>query len=267
MATVLGGVSYGLYFTAKRYIIPLIAPPTPPQLESDKVHVDESFERAFALLEQLSTDTTALKEAEEQRTNRLDAALEDLEDTIKLMKEADRRRDDDARRNADEIRGLRDLIPKALDANKETQEQRLRELGTELKSLKTLVGNRVGTAARPGESAAGAGALRAQSSGVYSTQQPVQGTGTPVNGVPQTPSVAQTSTPAPAVDGQAAGSGSATTTATAGSDIARTSSPYGRLTNGKAAIPAWQMAASKKSEEENKKTDTSESGTVTEATA
>ncbi|KAK5016304.1 peroxisomal membrane protein pex14, partial [Cryomyces antarcticus] len=32
MATVTGGISYGLYVTAKRYIIPLIAPPTPPQL-------------------------------------------------------------------------------------------------------------------------------------------------------------------------------------------------------------------------------------------
>src|SRR5215469_7092058 len=144
MATVMGGVGYGLYFMAKRYIIPLIAPPTTPQLEQDKSAIDSSFEKAFALLDQLQTDTSALKVAEESRTQRLDSALTELESVVVTLKEQDRRREDDARRNADEIRGLRDLIPQAIDAQKEGQEERLKELGAELKSLKTLVGNRMG---------------------------------------------------------------------------------------------------------------------------
>ncbi|KAF2097402.1 hypothetical protein NA57DRAFT_22523, partial [Rhizodiscina lignyota] len=259
MATVMGGVGYGLYFTAKRYIIPLIAPPTPPQLESDKAHVDASFERAFALLDQLSTDTATLKDSEEQRTSKLDAALLDLEETVKILKDADRRRDDDARRTADEVRGLRDLIPKALDANKESQESRLRELGTELKSLKTLVGNRIG-GPRPGESAVNAGALRSQSSLYGNSQTQTQQTSQP-NGTPA--STAQPSTPS--TDVPAGGSSSSPAASNvAASEVPRTSSPYGRLTNGKAAIPAWQMAAAKQTQEEKK--DTSESGTVTETT-
>lgn len=255
MATVLGGVGYGLYFTAKRYIVPLIAPPTPPQLESDKAHVDQSFERAFALLDQLSTDTTTLKASEETRTQRLDAALNDLETTLAGLKESDRRRDDDARRTADEVRGLRDLIPKALEANKESQEQRLRELGTELKSLKTLVGNRV-NGPRPGESAAGAGALRAQS-GIYGgAQQPQQTPQQPVNGPNGTAAAAASTTE---------GTGSSTAPTTNGVSDATKSPSYNRFTGGKAAIPAWQMAAQKKTDDE-KKADTSESGTVTETT-
>jgi peroxin-14 len=261
MATVLGGVGYGLYFTAKRYIIPLVAPPTPPQLESDKAQIDASFERAFALLDQLSTDTTALKSAEEQRTSRLDAALLDLEETVKILKEADRRRDDDARRTADEVRGLRDLIPKALEANKENQEQRLRELGTELKSLKTLVGNRV-AGPRPGESAVGAGALRAQA-GLYGNAQ--SQSQQPQQSQPNGTQAATSQTASPSTDGPSGGSGSGYgVSGVNAAEVPRTSSPYSRLTNGKAAIPAWQMAAQKKTEEDKK--DTSESGTITETT-
>lgn len=70
MATVVGGASYGLYVLANRYIRPLIAPPTPPQLEQDKAAIDEQFSKAFALLDTLSEDTTKLKDAEEERTKK-----------------------------------------------------------------------------------------------------------------------------------------------------------------------------------------------------
>ena len=48
MATVMGGVSYGLYFTAKRYILPIISPPTAPQLEQDKAALEDELERLRA---------------------------------------------------------------------------------------------------------------------------------------------------------------------------------------------------------------------------
>lgn len=260
MATVLGGVSYGLYFTAKRYIVPLIAPPTPPQLEADKAHVDQSFEKAFALLDQLSTDTSTLKSAEEARTQRLDAALAELEETISALKESDRRRDDDARRTADEVRGLRDLIPKAMEAHKDTQEQRLKELGTELKSLKTLIGNRVG-GPRPGESAVNAGALRAQS-GIYSaapttTQSPAPAVNGP-NGTAAAPQASQATAP----DAQLPSAAPPATNGTA-NEGSKSQPAYSRFASGKAAIPAWQMAAQKKSDEE-KKTDGAETGVAAE---
>src|SRR5690348_9602471 len=146
MATVMGGVGYGLYFTAKRYILPIISPPTPPQLEQDKASIDESFKRAFDLLDQLNTDTAALKSSEESRTNRLDVALGEMESVLASLKESSKRQGEYNRRIEDDVRGLRDLIPKALDDHKETTDNRLKELSTELKSLKTLVGNRMGGA-------------------------------------------------------------------------------------------------------------------------
>ncbi|KAF2644891.1 hypothetical protein P280DRAFT_476872 [Massarina eburnea CBS 473.64] len=260
MATVMGGVSYGLYHTAKRYIIPLIAPPTPPQLEQDKASVDASFERAFSLLEQLNTDTSALKASEEARTTRLDNALGEMESVLGSLKEASKRQGDDNRRIEDDVRGLRDLIPKALDAQKESTDTRLKELSTELKSLKTLVGNRMGSGAatRPPSAAPYYGMSQAQAS--VSTPN-VNGT----NAVPQPTPATPIEQPNGAGSTEAQGSGSdARRPSNPAPEKPASPSPYGRLAGGRAAIPAWQMAAAKKTEEAKK--DTAESGTAVEAT-
>jgi peroxin-14 len=254
MATVMGGVGYGLYFTAKRYIAPLIQPPTPPQLEQDKASIDESFKRAFDLLEQLNTDTTALKASEEARTTRLDNALGEVESVLASLKESSKRQGDDNRRIEDDVRGLRDLIPKAMDAQKESTDNRLRELSTELKSLKTLVGNRMG-----------AGPARPAAPTTWQTQNSA-----PVNGTSGTsaPAPQQPSTPAPTeqtnTETQANSSTPAASTSTPAAEKPA-GSTYGRAAGGRAAIPAWQMAMQKKSEEAKK--DTSESGTAVDASA
>ena len=259
MATVMGGVSYGLYFTAKRYILPMISPPTPPQLAQDKASIDESFTRAFTLLDQLNTDTAALKASEEARTNRLDNALSEMESVLGSLKEASKRQGDDNRRIEDDVRSLRELIPKALDAHKETTDNRLKELGTELKSLKTLVGNRMS-----------AGPIRSTSSSANAYSMPQESTPN-MNGT-SSPTVAQQLVPAVggpvggvsnATDGQGSVSTASATPAASTPERIQTSS-YGRLTNGKPGIPLWQMAAAKKNQEAEKK-DTSESGTATEA--
>lgn len=264
MATVMGGISYGLYFTAKRYIVPLIAPPTPPQLEQDKASIDESFKRAFDLLDQLNTDTSALKASEEARTTRLDNALGEMESVLSSLKESSKRQGDDNRRIEDDVRGLRDLIPKALDAQKDATDTRLKELSSELKSLKTLVGNRMGAgAARPPAASPASYYGSGQTLGAASTQNNMSGAATP--------SPAHVSAPATPAPEQSAGAadaqGSSTPTAStpAPEKPAAASSPYGRMANGRAAIPAWQMAAAKKNEEAKK--DTSSSGTAVDASA
>ncbi|KAM0262306.1 hypothetical protein ACHAQJ_001775 [Trichoderma viride] len=143
MATVVGGVSYGLYSLGKRYVYPLVAPPTPEKLEQDKKSIEEQFDKAFALVEQLSKDTEALKDAEKQRTERLDITLADLENIMTDLKSANRRREDDAQRIRDEVQGLKDAIPRAMNNQKDVTDNRLAEINTELTSLKTLVSQRM----------------------------------------------------------------------------------------------------------------------------
>ncbi|KAJ3472261.1 hypothetical protein NLG97_g11142 [Lecanicillium saksenae] len=125
MATVVGGVSYGVYSLGKRYIYPLIAPPTPEKLEQDKKSIEDQFERAFNLVEQLAKDTEELKQTEQQRTEKLDAALAELETVMSDLKTANRRRDDDAQRIREDIQGLKDAIPKAMESQKTQADNRL----------------------------------------------------------------------------------------------------------------------------------------------
>lgn len=261
MATVMGGVGYGLYFTAKRYILPLISPPTQPQLEQDKTSIDESFKRAFDLIDQLNTDTSALKASEEARTEKLDTAVGEMESALTTLKETSKRQSDDNRRLEDDVRGLRDLIPKALDAQKEATDARLKELSTELKSLKTLVGNRMGSGAPRAPAATpgyyGLGQSQPVTPSVNTT--PAVSTPAPQPAAPE-PSTGQsnnaTSTDAPAATSSAAPTPAPET---------KPATSFSRMTSGRAAIPAWQMAAAKKNEETKK--DTSESGTAVDASS
>ena len=121
----------------------MIAPPSTPQLEKDKQSIDESFQKAFNLLDQLSRDTEALKVTEHTRSERLDAALMDVDSVVGELKDAIRRREDDNRRISDEVRGLQNLIPKAIEGQREATDARLRDLNSEMSSLKALMAQRL----------------------------------------------------------------------------------------------------------------------------
>lgn len=211
-------------------------------MEQDKKDVDEEFSRAFALIEQLSTDTAALKSAEEARTERLDGTLRDVENLVADLKNASRRRDDETRRISDEVKTLKDAIPKALQGAREGNEFRLKELGTELKSLKTLLGNRLGGGAGSSSPIAGRTVGSTTSLPVASrpAEEPAAASPPATNGATATATSTneQEPEPTPAATGQAA------------------SSPLSQLGRS-ASIPAWQMAAANRSKKPSQSTPSS----------
>lgn len=226
--------------------------------------MDESFEKTFQLLEQLSADTEELKNAEAQRKERLDAALSEVENVIGRMKLANEEREQEAKRNARELGELRDLIPKAIEKEKQAQEERLKELGTEMKSLKTLVQNRM----RDG---VGSTPLRPSTPSYSSSQQQppsqngqVLGNGTTVQ---QSDDVPSSSSSSPAAENRGNSSPYTAPASTSSSSTTTNSNPYqSRLLGnsaGKAAIPAWQLAAKKKSEDAKAAAAASNSTTTT----
>jgi peroxin-14 len=220
----------------KRYIVPLIAPPTPSQLHQDKQIVDEQFARAFTLIEQLATDTAALKTAEEARTERLDAALREVESVVSELKMATRRKDDDTRRISDEVKSLKESIPKALEGSREGNENQFKELSMELKSLKVLIGNRLG--ASSGSASPVPGRITGTTaSGASRPPDEMQTPSTTINGAPI---VSQSSTSVVSPGGSA----QVGITPTPSSD--NTSNLLSQLGRS-ASIPAWQMAAANRS--------------------
>ncbi|KAK4199737.1 peroxisomal membrane anchor protein conserved region-domain-containing protein [Triangularia verruculosa] len=230
MATVVSGVSYGLFSLGKRYVYPLIAPPTPDRLEQDKKAIDEQFEKTFALVEQLAKDTEALKAAETERTEKLDSTLGELETVIGDLKSANRRRDDEAQRVRDDVQNLKDSIPRALNNQKDLTDTRLREVNAELKSLKTLITQRMNPTAT--------------STSVNNYLRPSATT----NG---TPTASPAATPAPAAETSNSAENKdepkTTTYQDYLSNTNRTASPFSSGMAAKASIPAWQMMASNKS--------------------
>jgi len=264
MATVMGGVGYGAYFLAKRYVYPLIAPPTPPQIEQDKAEIDASFEKAFALLDQLSKDTETLKTSEEARTERLDTALSEVESVIGELKGASRRREEESRRINDEVRGLKELIPKAMAGQQETTDNRLKELNTELKSLKTLMGQRMNPASNAASNSTAP--YYPRTSSVNATS----GSSTPnptANGHTSNPSTLPNGAimdgtgniirPTP---GKYPTSDQVTPTHQANQARPSSSSFHTGAPPAKAAIPAWQMAAASKSSSSVPTTITNDTG-------
>jgi peroxin-14 len=204
--------------------------------------VDESFDKAFALLEQLATDTQELKEAEASRKQRLDAALADVESVISRMKQANEEREMESKRVAREISEIRDQIPKAIEKEKEATDNRLKELGTEMKSLKTLVANRMqGGGVPPPRAIPSFPATQSTATGGH-----VLGNGAPVNGVSAAAPAQET---APETNGVNGSTIDYKPPYSAGSPRDSAATPYSRLLGGKAAIPSWQLAAKKKAEE------------------
>lgn len=221
----------------------MIAPPTPPQIEQDKAHIDESFEKAFSLLDQLATDTETLKASEASRTERLDVALTEVETVISELKTASRRREDESRRINSEVLGLKELIPKAMEGQKESMDARLVELNNELKSLKKLMeqrGARMTAAPTPTP-------VPSYPASRYTGAQPLNATSSaPQTNGTSTPSAStEAVTPKPATVRSESGTGE--TTVSVNTNVARTASPFSAgVPSGRASIPAWQMAAANK---------------------
>ncbi|CEJ94208.1 hypothetical protein VHEMI09752 [[Torrubiella] hemipterigena] len=222
MATVVSGVSYGLYSLGKRYVYPLVAPPTPEKLEQDKQHISDQFDRAFNLVEQLAKDTEDLKKTEQLRSEKLDTALTELETVMAELKTANRRRDDDALRIRDEIQALKDAIPKAMEGQKKATDNRLYEINTELTSLKTIISQRMATASKIATTTPASPAAPA-SPAVPSPK---------VEDAPETPEPAAASTSSEPPKTLAQGAYNKTTRLSGSS--------------GKPSIPAWQVAMANK---------------------
>ncbi|KAI0477714.1 peroxisomal membrane anchor protein conserved region-domain-containing protein [Xylariaceae sp. FL0804] len=251
MATVMGGVGYGLYFITKRYIYPLVSPPTPEKLEQDKTAVDEQFDRTFATLEQLARDTEALKASEQERTEKLDRVLEELETFMRDAKSAGRRQDGETDRLREDLKALQAAIPKSMRANKDFADARLKEIGGEVKSLKSLLTQRMNAAS---SASASAPPPTPTSSNHL---RPTSGNAAPASSSSSasspTPDAAEGAKENAADAGQAASTDEAASASAPKkqeymSSLGGRASPFGGGSpGGKASIPAWQMAASKSS--------------------
>ena len=126
------------------------------------------------------------------------------------------------------MRGIQDMIPRAMKAQEKNADDRLKDLNQELKSLKTLLNNRMSAgsnSSKPSSNANGVnGARSANEKPANATEN--KAASTPSDSKPQSPN------------------------------------PLSRF-SGRGGIPSWQMAASKNSQSDSNEKSGTVDGTAT----
>ena len=164
----------------------------------------------------------------------MDSSFEGIDSIVEDLKAANMRREAESKVIADQVQGLKELVPKALQGWKASGDAKMEELSLEVQSLKRLLENRVGrSAGTSGPTGKGYALPTAngneKSSDSFSTLPSTSnGTTSPNKG---SPGVA--SAPAPGITSPK-------------QDSPAPSNSFERGDR-RAAIPAWQMAAAGKS--------------------
>ncbi|TFK30511.1 hypothetical protein FA15DRAFT_683828 [Coprinopsis marcescibilis] len=138
-AVVSGTVVYGAVSMFKKYLYPHLQPPSTTAYEQDRDELNAQFDAAEALLKEIQAETAAVRAAVEEQKERVDQTTENVNAVVTQMKEGEAKTRDEIREIREEVNTIRDMLPKMIDKNKESQTQSLSELQQELKSLKALL--------------------------------------------------------------------------------------------------------------------------------
>ncbi|WOO76567.1 Peroxisomal membrane protein PER10 [Vanrija pseudolonga] len=153
MAVVSGGVVYGLAALARKYLTPHLQPPSSTAFQETSQALTEQYDAAAAALADLKAETEALSKSTEAERARLSAALDEVEEAARAVRDAETRWRDDMREVRGEVESVRELVPRMIEKHSAAQSAALTELQSELRSLKTLLVARQGGAAAPAQPA------------------------------------------------------------------------------------------------------------------
>ncbi|TXT15549.1 hypothetical protein VHUM_00052 [Vanrija humicola] len=146
MAVVSGGVVYGLAALARKYLTPHLQPPSSTAFQETSQALTEQYDAAAAALADLKAETEALAKSTEGERARLSAALDEVEEAARAVRDAETRWRDDMREVRGEVESVRELVPRMIEKHSAAQSAALTELQSELRSLKTLLVARQGAA-------------------------------------------------------------------------------------------------------------------------
>lgn len=138
-AVISGSVVYGAVSLFKKYLQPHLMPPAATAYEQDRDGLTAQFDAAEALLKEIQAETEAVKSAVYEQNERVDKVTKDVESVVVEMREGESKTRDEMREIRDEVENIREMLPKMIEKNKETQKESLSELQQELKSLKALL--------------------------------------------------------------------------------------------------------------------------------
>ncbi|KAG5342402.1 hypothetical protein C0989_002237 [Termitomyces sp. Mn162] len=122
-----------------KHLLPHLQPPTSTAYEEDREALNAQFDAAEALLKEIQSESAAVRKAVEEQKEVIDRTTANVETVVVEMREAQHKTRDEMREIRDEVNNIREMLPKMINKNKESQTQSLSELQQELKSLKALL--------------------------------------------------------------------------------------------------------------------------------
>ncbi|KAJ7631008.1 hypothetical protein FB45DRAFT_990856 [Roridomyces roridus] len=144
-AVVSGAVTYGAVALFKKYLLPHLQPPTSTAYEEDRNALTAQFDAAEALLKEIQAESAAVRAAVDAQKEQIDQTTLHVEAMVREVHDGEAKTRDEMREIRDEINSIREMLPKMIERNKESQTQSMAELQHELKSLKTLLLSRAPT--------------------------------------------------------------------------------------------------------------------------
>ncbi|KAG0368516.1 peroxisomal membrane anchor protein conserved region-domain-containing protein [Gamsiella multidivaricata] len=138
-AVVAGGFSYGMWQITKKFVGPKLQWPSQEDLALDKKKLDEQFEEIEKSLAEVKESTTVVAKNVEDQTAHVKESLEGMTGVLDGMKSNDNKREQELAGLKTDIENIKDMIPKLMEKNKESQSTTLNDLQTEIKSLKSLL--------------------------------------------------------------------------------------------------------------------------------
>ncbi|KAG2227690.1 hypothetical protein INT45_004732, partial [Circinella minor] len=138
-AVLAGGVGYGVWTLAKKLLGPWFQVPTQKELEEDKEKLDAQFQAVEDSLGDLKKQTDDALSKVSTQSKKIDDSLSGLETVLKDLKQGDAERDQEFKKIKTDVETLKDLIPRMMDRNKDSQAGVMTDLQNEVKSLKSLL--------------------------------------------------------------------------------------------------------------------------------
>lgn len=149
MAVVSGTVGYGVISLAKKYLFPHLAPPNADVLTTDLEALTAKYDVVSAQLAALETSTEGVKAGVAAQREAVDAGIREVEEAVKAMREGEGVREKEMKRIGEEVEEMKKSLPKMFEKTQAAQADSLKDLQTELKSLKSLLVSRSTGASAP----------------------------------------------------------------------------------------------------------------------
>ncbi|KAK9768580.1 peroxisomal membrane protein pex14 [Basidiobolus ranarum] len=110
-AVVTGGVGYGVYSLARKYINSTFSGPSQAELEAEKKKIDQQFQEASETLNIVKKDTEDVLKHVEAQTTEVKTSLESMAEILNQLKGQDTDRDVELKTLREELEKVKNTIP------------------------------------------------------------------------------------------------------------------------------------------------------------